>query len=74
MTTTNFFHATVLVSAAIDLSCSQRLYSKMSLCIALSRPHDDSMPAEDLDAIQLELELLLSTVSQRARALKTEYK
>lgn len=31
------------------------------------------MPAEDLDAIQLELELLLSTVSQRARALKTEY-
>ncbi|XP_037033475.1 transcriptional adapter 3 [Bradysia coprophila] len=40
---------------------------------ALSRPHDDSMPAEDLDAIQLELELLLSTVSQRARALKSEY-
>lgn len=31
------------------------------------------MPAEDLDAIQLELELLLSTVSQRARALKAEY-
>lgn len=31
------------------------------------------MPAEDLDTIQLELELLLSTVSQRARALKSEY-
>lgn len=40
---------------------------------ALGRPHDDSMPAEDLDAIQLELELLLSTVAQRARALKYEF-
>lgn len=39
---------------------------------ALSRPHDDSMPAEDLDAIQLELELLLSTVALRARGLKYE--
>lgn len=39
---------------------------------ALSRPHDDSMPAEDLDAIQLELEMLLSTVAQRARALRHE--
>lgn len=40
---------------------------------ALGRPHDDSMPAEDLDAIQLELEMLLSTVAQRARALKYEF-
>lgn len=39
---------------------------------ALGRPHDDSMPAEDLDAIQLELELLLSTVAQRARAIRHE--
>lgn len=40
---------------------------------ALGRPHDDSMPAEDLDGIQLELEMLLSTVAQRARALKYEF-
>lgn len=40
---------------------------------ALGRPHDDSMPAEDLDAIQLELEMLLSTVALRSRALKYEY-
>lgn len=40
---------------------------------SLGRPHDDSMPAEDLDAIQLELEMLLSTVAQRARALKYEF-
>lgn len=39
---------------------------------ALGRPHDDSMPAEDLDAIQLELEMLLSTVSQRSRAIRHE--
>lgn len=31
------------------------------------------MPAEDLDAIQLELETLLSTVALRYRALKLEY-
>lgn len=31
------------------------------------------MPAEDLDTIQLELELLLSTVAQRYRILKSEY-
>lgn len=30
------------------------------------------MPAEDLDAIQLELEMLLSTAAQRYRVLKNE--
>lgn len=40
---------------------------------ALSRPHDESLPAEELDAVQLELETLLSTVALRYRSLKTEY-
>lgn len=45
----------------------------MNFFLALSRPHDDSLPAEELDAIQLELELLLSTVALRYRSLKAEY-
>lgn len=40
---------------------------------ALSKPHDESLPTEELDAIQLELETLLSSVSLRYRALKVEY-
>lgn len=72
MTTTNFFHATVPVRLHGKVSVSLTVINWPSIA-ALSRPHDDSMPAEDVDAIQLELELLLSTVSQRARALKTEY-
>lgn len=46
---------------------------KNNFFLALSRPHDDTLPAEDLDTIQLELELLLSTVAQRYRSLKSEY-
>lgn len=40
---------------------------------ALQRPADDHLAAEDLDAVQLELELLLSNVALRARVLKAEY-
>lgn len=43
------------------------------LVVALSRPHDESLPSEELDAIQLELEILLSAVALRYRNLKTEY-
>lgn len=41
--------------------------------VALSKPHDESLPAEELDAIQLELERLLSTVALRYRSLKIEF-
>lgn len=40
---------------------------------ALGRPHDESLPAEELDAIQMELELLLSTVVLRMRSLRTDF-
>lgn len=40
---------------------------------ALARPGNDSVPAEDLDAVQLELETLLSTVALRYRSLKADY-
>ncbi|XP_063706920.1 transcriptional adapter 3 [Culicoides brevitarsis] len=39
---------------------------------ALARNPDDILPAEELDAIQLELEHLLSTVALRYRVLKSE--
>lgn len=39
---------------------------------ALASSADDLVPAEDLDMIQLELELLLSTVALRYRVLKSE--
>lgn len=42
-------------------------------CAALARPKDGYLPAEDLDAVQLELEMLLSTVALRYRVLKSEY-
>lgn len=40
---------------------------------ALGRPANDTVPAEDLDLVQLELETLLSTVALRYRNLKAEY-
>ncbi|KAL5289271.1 TADA3 family protein [Megaselia abdita] len=40
---------------------------------ALCRPRDEQIPAEDLDAVQLELETLLSSVALRYRVLKSEY-
>lgn len=40
---------------------------------ALCRPHDESLPSEELDAVQLELEILLSAVALRYRNLKFEY-
>nr|XP_029713754.1 transcriptional adapter 3-like [Aedes albopictus] len=39
---------------------------------ALSSTTEDLVPAEDLDMVQLELELLLSTVALRYRVLKSE--
>jgi transcriptional adapter 3 len=39
---------------------------------ALNRSSQDSVPSEDLDAIQLELEMLLSTVALRHRVLRQE--
>ncbi|KAH8416587.1 hypothetical protein KR222_010462 [Zaprionus bogoriensis] len=44
-----------------------------TLAAALQRPADEHLAAEDLDAVQLELELMLSNVALRARALKAEY-
>lgn len=40
---------------------------------ALSKPHDECLPMDELDAIQRELECLLSSVALRYRALKIEY-
>ena len=40
---------------------------------ALNRPVEESLAAEDLDNIQLELETLLSSVALRYRVLKSEY-
>ncbi|KAH8267262.1 hypothetical protein KR026_010455 [Drosophila bipectinata] len=40
---------------------------------ALQRPADGHLAAEDLDAVQLELEQMLSNVALRARVLKAEY-
>ncbi|KAM7348408.1 transcriptional adaptor 3 [Cochliomyia hominivorax] len=40
---------------------------------ALNRSSEDSLAAEDLDNIQLELETLLSSVALRYRVLKSEY-
>lgn len=39
---------------------------------ALSRSQSDLVPADELDGIQLELEMLLSTVALRYRVLKSE--
>lgn len=44
-----------------------------TITAALQRPADEHLAAEDLDAVQLELELMLSNVALRARVLKTEY-
>ncbi|XP_034649896.1 transcriptional adapter 3 [Drosophila subobscura] len=44
-----------------------------TMSAALQRPSDDHLSAEDLDAVQLELEQLLSNVALRARVLKAEY-
>lgn len=44
-----------------------------TIAAALQRPADEHLAAEDLDAVQLELELMLSNVALRARVLKAEY-
>ncbi|XP_030378435.1 transcriptional adapter 3 [Scaptodrosophila lebanonensis] len=44
-----------------------------TIAAALQRPSDDHLAAEELDAVQLELELMLSNVALRARVLKAEY-
>lgn len=49
------------------------MFSVKCLLLALSKPHDESLPMEELDAVQMELECLLSSVALRYRALKVEY-
>lgn len=44
-----------------------------TIAAALQRPADEHLAAEDLDAVQLELELMLSNVALRTRVLKAEY-
>ncbi|XP_017011247.2 transcriptional adapter 3 [Drosophila takahashii] len=44
-----------------------------TIATALQRPSDDHLAAEDLDAVQLELEQMLSNVALRTRVLKSEY-
>lgn len=44
-----------------------------NLPIALSKPHDECLPMEELDGIQMELETLLSAVAMRYRTLKSEH-
>ncbi|KAH8420390.1 hypothetical protein KR009_009877 [Drosophila setifemur] len=44
-----------------------------TIATALQRPADDHLAAEDLDAVQLELEQMLSYVALRTRVLKAEY-
>ncbi|KAH8281253.1 hypothetical protein KR018_003002 [Drosophila ironensis] len=44
-----------------------------TIASALQRPADGHLAAEDLDAVQLELEQMLSNVALRARVLKAEY-
>lgn len=39
----------------------------------MSKPHDECLELEELDAIQMELEVLLSSVSLRYRNLKVDY-
>lgn len=59
----------VVIQNLLKFQCK---YLKIKIS-ALSRPHDESLPAEELDGIQLELEQLLSAVALRQRHLKTEF-
>lgn len=43
------------------------------LDVALSKPHDECLPMDELDGIQMELETLLSSVAIRYRTLKSEH-
>lgn len=48
-------------------------FNFFTLFKALSKPHDECLPMEELDTVQMELECLLSSVALRYRALKVEY-
>ncbi|KAH8387115.1 hypothetical protein KR093_004854 [Drosophila rubida] len=64
----------MLSGAIIPLIRSRDVAKQLpTLAAALQRPADDYLAAEDLDAVQLELELMLSNVALRARVLKAEY-
>lgn len=54
----------------IKISENPRILPKYTA--ALSRSKDEFLPAEELDAIQLEIERLLSNVALRRRVLKSE--
>ncbi|XP_034116296.1 transcriptional adapter 3-B [Drosophila albomicans] len=64
----------MLSGAIIPLIRSRDVAKQLpTLAAALQHPADDYLAAEDLDAVQLELELMLSNVALRARVLKAEY-
>ncbi|CAO1437389.1 unnamed protein product [Diamesa serratosioi] len=54
------------------IKCSSNAEKLPKYHAALQRSQTELLPAEDLDAIQLELEMLLSTVALRYRVLKSE--
>lgn len=55
----------------IKIADNSKLLPKYSM--ALMKSSDDTVQPDDLDAVQLELESLLSTVALRYRVLKTEF-
>lgn len=59
------------LSTLIKIQDNSRFLPRYS--IALTKPIDESYPAEELDAVQLELELLLSTAALRYRSLKNGF-
>lgn len=62
---------TSVIIPQIRTSENNKILPKYSA--ALFRPRDEQIPAEDIDAVQLELEMLLSSVALRYRVLKSEY-
>lgn len=54
------------------IKCSENSEQLPKFHAALSRPANSELPPDDLEAIQAELETLLSTVARRYRVLKSE--
>ncbi|XP_031628150.1 transcriptional adapter 3-like [Contarinia nasturtii] len=59
------------LSSYIKIQDSSKVLPRYS--VALSKPHDECLPMDELDGIQTELETLLSSVATRYRTLKSEY-
>lgn len=62
---------TTIVIPHIKTQDNAKVLPKLTLALTKSRD-EDLVSAEDLDAVQLELELLLSTVALRYRVIKNE--